>query len=126
MSWKRLNRGHCDRLVLVPIAQCTHELQGHHCKGKTPVVDEPVGNTLLSPHISYGLHMEWDSFLVLGSLVQSGFLSIFDKTETETIPPFLKFPKTETRTVIDRSTAVLHGFLWLQDWSEPVMVQTSL
>jgi hypothetical protein len=64
--------------------------------------------------------------VVLGSPVQSGFSSIFDKTGTETGPPFLEFSKTETGTVIDWSTAVSRGFLRLQDRSEPVTVQTSL
>ena len=64
-------------------------------------------------------------WLVLGSPVQSGFSAIFEKTGTETGPPFLKFSKTETGTVIDRSTAVSCGFLQLQDRSEPVTVQTS-
>ena len=73
----------------------------------------------------------WQQFetplgIVLGSPVRSGFSSIFDKTETETGLPFLKFSKTETETVIDRSTAVLCGLLRLQDRSEPVTVQTSL
>jgi len=63
---------------------------------------------------------------VLGSLVQSGFSSIFDKTGTKTGPPFLKFLKTETGTIVDRSTAVSCSFLQLQDQSEPVTVQTSL
>ena len=61
----------------------------------------------------------------MDSLVRSGLSSIFDKTETETGLPFLKFSKTETGTIIDRSTAVLYGFLQLQDRSEPVTVQTS-
>jgi len=64
--------------------------------------------------------------LVLGSPVQSGFSFIFRKTETETSPPWLKFSKTETETIIDRSRAVLCGFVRLQDQSEPVTVQTSL
>jgi len=62
---------------------------------------------------------------VLGSPVQSSFSSIFDKAGTETGPPFLKFSKTETGTIIDWSIAVSHGFLQLQDQSEPVTVQTS-
>jgi len=53
--------------------------------------------------------------VVLGSPVQSSFLSIFDKTGTETGPHFLKFSKTETETVIDQSTVVSCGFLQLQD-----------
>ena len=72
----------------------------------------------------FGRHVAWrlsgwgrECWLVLGSPVQSGFSSIFDKTGTETGPPFLKFSKTETGTVIDRSTAVSCGFLRLQDQS---------
>ena len=52
-----------------------------------------------------------DYVLVLGSPVRSGFLSRFDKTETETRPPFLKYSKTGTGTVINRSTAVFCSFL---------------
>ena len=63
---------------------------------------------------------------MLGSLVRSGFVSIFDKNGTETGPPFLKYSKTGTETVKDRSTMVLCGFLQFQDRSEPVTVQTSL
>ena len=64
------------------------------------------------------------SFVVLGSPVQSGFSSIFDKTETVTGPPCPGYSKKLDRTVIDRSTAVFYGFLRLRDWSKPVMVST--
>ena len=64
--------------------------------------------------------------LVLGSPVRSGFSSIFDETGTETGPPFLKYSKTGTGTIKDRSTTVLCGFMRSQDRSEPVTVQTSL
>jgi len=63
--------------------------------------------------------------VVLGSPVWFGFSSIFGKTETETGPSSLKILKTETETVRDWFTAVLHGFLRLQDRSELVAVQTS-
>jgi len=62
--------------------------------------------------------------LVLGSLVQSGFSSIFEKTETVTGPPCPGYSKKLDRTVIDWSTAVLYGFLRLRDRSKPVMVST--
>jgi len=55
--------------------------------------------------------------LVLGSPVRSGFLSIFDKTGTETGPSFLKYSETRTGTVIDRSSVVFCGFLRSQDQS---------
>jgi len=63
--------------------------------------------------------------LVLGSPVRFGFSSIFGKTETETGPSWLKILKTETETVRDRFTAVLHVFLRLRDrsdrlWFRPV------
>ena len=77
-------------------------------------------------HLLWFLFPLWSPFLVLGSLVQSSFSSIFEKTRAETGPPFLKFSKTKTRTVIDQSTAISCSFLQLQDWSEPVTVQTSL
>jgi len=48
-------------------------------------------------------------WLVLGSPVRSGFSSIFDETGTETGSSFLKYSKTETGTVKDRSTTVLCG-----------------
>ena len=63
--------------------------------------------------------------IVLGSLVQFGFSSIFGKTKTETGPSSLEILKTKTKTIRDQFTAVLHGFLRLQDQSEPVTVQTS-
>jgi hypothetical protein len=53
--------------------------------------------------------------IVLGSPVQSSFLSIFDKTETETGKLVFKFSKTEIKTSIDWLTAVFGGFLRLQD-----------
>ena len=52
---------------------------------------------------------------MLGSPVRFGFSSIFGKTETETGPSWLEILKTETETVRDRFTAVLHGFSRLQD-----------
>src|SRR5271155_1856700 len=48
--------------------------------------------------------------VVLGSPVQSGFSSIFDKTETATGPPCPGYSKKLDRTVIDRSTAVFLRF----------------
>ena len=83
------------------------------------------GFSIVLTYMWYFLLLGTYQSLVLGSPVQSGFLSIFEKTGTETSPPFLKFSKTETGTIIDWSTAVSCGFLQLQDWSEPVMVQTS-
>jgi hypothetical protein len=62
--------------------------------------------------------------VVLGSPVQSGFSSIFEKTETVTGPPCAGYSKKLDRTVINRSTAVFYGFLQLQDRSKPVMVST--
>ena len=64
------------------------------------------------------------ALVVLGSPVQSGFSSIFKKTETVTGPPCPGYSKKLDRTVIDRSTAVFYGFLRLRDWSKPVMVST--
>jgi len=93
-----------------------HSIWTPHGMGFIPHGTRFIPHGTDSFHMGWDLfHMEWDSFLVLGSLVWFGFLSIFDKTKTETGPPFLKFLKTKTRTVIDRSTAVLHGFLRLQD-----------
>ena len=47
--------------------------------------------------------------LVLGSPVQSGFLSIFEQTETETGLHLLNYSKNRTGTVKDWSTMVLCG-----------------
>jgi hypothetical protein len=62
--------------------------------------------------------------LVLGSPVQSGLLSKFDKTETWTGPHKLTNLEKLDRTDINRSSAVLVGFLWLKDWSQLVSVST--
>ena len=62
--------------------------------------------------------------IVLGSSVQSGFSSIFEKTETITGPPCPGYSKKLDRTIIDWSIAVFYSFLQLQDWSKLVMVST--
>jgi len=58
--------------------------------------------------------------VVLGSLVWSGLLSNFGKTETKTSPHKLEDPTRLDQTDINQFRAVLCGFLRLQDWSEPV------
>jgi hypothetical protein len=55
------------------------------------------------------------SIVVLGSLVQSGLLSNFDKTGTETGPHRLKNLEKLNRTDVNRFSAVFIGFLRLTD-----------
>jgi hypothetical protein len=62
--------------------------------------------------------------LVLGSPVQSGLLSNFDKTETWTGPRKLTSLEKLDRTDINRFSAVFRGFLRLKDRSQPVSVST--
>ena len=60
-----------------------------------------------------GLGLCW--FVVLGSLVQSGFSSKFGKTETVTGPPSLEILRKLDWTFRDWSTAVFCSFLQLKD-----------
>jgi len=62
--------------------------------------------------------------IVLGSPVQSSLLSKFDKTGTWTSPHKLKNLEKLDWTNVNWFSAVLVGFLWLKDWSQPVSVST--
>jgi len=61
---------------------------------------------------------------VLGSPVQSGLSSKFDKTGTETGPHRLKTLEKLDRTDVNRFSAVFIGFRRLKDRSQPVSVST--
>jgi hypothetical protein len=68
--------------------------------------------------------MRNSSILVLGSLVQSGLLSKFDKTGTETGPHRFRNLEKLDQTDVNWFSVVFVGFCQLKDRSQPVSVST--